>query len=101
MPRTTVSRSLNFLMRSRKPHHPSADGATMLVGQQIWPFQIEKELGRGAMGAVYRGLYPKTGQRVAIKVMLPGMGESESAQKRFEREAEILKKCNHRNIVKL
>ena len=73
----------------------------MLVGQQIGPFQIERELGSGAMGAVYRGLYTKTGQRVAIKVMLPGMGENESAQKRFEREAEILKKCNHPNIVKL
>src|SRR6266852_3048367 len=73
----------------------------MLVGQQIGPFKIEKELGSGAMGAVYRGLYTKTGQRVAIKVMLPGMGENETAQGRFEREAEILKKCNHRNIVKL
>jgi serine/threonine protein kinase len=48
----------------------------MLVGQQIGPFSIECELGSGAMGAVYRGKYTKTGQRVAIKVMLPGMGEN-------------------------
>src|SRR5438105_3016432 len=65
---------------------------TMLTGQQLGPFVIEKELGSGAMGAVYRGLYTKTGQRVAIKVMLPGAGENENAQKRFRHEAEILKK---------
>src|SRR4051812_44401014 len=72
-----------------------------MVGQQIGPFRIEKELGTGAMGAVYRGLFTKTGQRVAIKVMLPGMDENEQAQRRFEREADILKQFNHRNIVRL
>src|SRR5262245_9063465 len=73
----------------------------MLLGQQIGPFVVEKELGSGAMGAVYRGVYTKTGQRVAIKVMLPGAGENENAQKRFKHEAEILKKCNHPNIVRM
>src|SRR5947208_11418001 len=73
----------------------------MPVGQQIGPFKIERELGSGAMGAVYRGTYTKTGQRVAIKVMLPGMDENEQAQKRFEREANILKQLNHPNIVRL
>src|SRR5262249_10878924 len=73
---------------------------TMLLGQQIGPFVVEKELGSGAMGAVYRGRYTKTGQRVAIKAMLPGMGDNENAQKRFKHEAEILKKCNHPNIVR-
>jgi serine/threonine-protein kinase len=73
----------------------------MLVGQQIGPFSIERELGSGAMGAVYRGVYTKTGQRVAIKVMLPGMGENAQAAKRFEREAAILKQFSHPNIVRL
>jgi serine/threonine-protein kinase len=73
----------------------------MLVGQQIGPFSIERELGSGAMGAVYRGKYTKTGQRVAIKVMLPGMGENAQSVKRFEREAAILKQFNHPNIVRL
>ena len=73
----------------------------MLVGQQIGPFSVERELGSGAMGAVYRGTYTKTGQRVAIKVMLPGMGENAQAAKRFEREAAILKQFNHANIVRL
>src|SRR5262249_15972989 len=64
------------------------------------PFDIEKQLGSGAMGAVYRARYRKTGQRVALKVLAPGLGANETALKRFEREAEVLKQFNHRNIVR-
>jgi serine/threonine-protein kinase len=73
----------------------------MLVGQQLGPFVIEKEIGTGAMGAVYRGKYTKTGQRVAIKVMAPGLATSAHSAARFDREAGILKQFNHPNIVRL
>jgi serine/threonine-protein kinase len=73
----------------------------MLVGQKFGPFLIDKELGSGAMGTVYRATYEKTGQRVALKVMIAGLGTSDTAQARFEREGEILKQLNHPNIVKL
>jgi serine/threonine-protein kinase len=77
------------------------EGRAMLVGQQIGPFTVEKELGSGAMGSVYRATYTKTGQRVAIKVMVPGLGSSPRALARFEREGEILKQLRHPNIVRL
>jgi serine/threonine-protein kinase len=74
----------------------------MLVGQKLGPFLIDRELGSGAMGTVYRGRYEKTGQVLAIKVMAPGLGSSNAtAQDRFEREAEILKQLKHPNIVRL
>ncbi len=74
----------------------------MLIGQQIGPFLIEKELGAGAMGAVYLASYVKTGQKVAIKVMAPNMGSANpNALARFEREANILKQLRHPNIVRL
>jgi serine/threonine-protein kinase len=73
----------------------------MLVGQQIGPFSIEKELGSGAMGTVFRARYTKTGQRVAIKIMAPGLGTSATALARFEREGDILKQLKHPNIVRL
>jgi serine/threonine-protein kinase len=73
----------------------------MLVGQKFGPFLIDKELGSGAMGTVYRATYDKTGQKVALKVMSAGLGSSDTAQARFEREGEILKQLNHPNIVKL
>lgn len=73
----------------------------MLVGQQIGPFAIEKELGSGAMGTVYRARHLEKGVRVAIKIMAPGLGTSSNAQARFKREADILKQLRHPNVVRL
>jgi serine/threonine-protein kinase len=72
----------------------------MQAGQRVGPFDIEKELGSGAMGAVYLAKYRKTGQRVAIKVMAEGLGINSTAMARFQREAEMLKQLNHPNIVR-
>jgi eukaryotic-like serine/threonine-protein kinase len=73
----------------------------MLVGQQFGPFTIDKELGSGAMGTVYRGRYTKTGQVMAIKIMAPGIGSTNAvAADRFEREITILKQLNQPNIVR-
>ncbi len=73
----------------------------MLVGQQFGPFTIDKELGSGAMGTVYRGSYTKTGQVMAIKIMALGIGSTNAvAADRFEREITILKQLNHSNIVR-
>src|SRR5262249_46754686 len=72
----------------------------MLVGQKLGPFLIEKELGSGAMGTVYRGRHEKTGQMVAIKVMSPSVSSSAQSLARFEREAAILKQLKHPNIVR-
>src|SRR5439155_14271796 len=71
----------------------------MLVGQRVGPFEIEKQLGSGAMGTVYRARY-KSGQRVALKVMALGLGDNETALARFEREAKVLKQLSHPNIVR-
>ena len=77
----------------------------MLVGQTVGPFLIEKELGSGAMGAVFRARYTKADDKlppvVALKVILFGLSGNESALARFRREAEILKQLRHTNIVRL
>ncbi len=72
----------------------------MLVGKEVGQFKIDKELGSGAMGAVYRGIYAKTGQKVAIKIMAPSLATNPQSIRRFEREASILKQLNHPNIVR-
>src|SRR5262245_15504332 len=75
----------------------------MLVGQSIGPFHIEKELGSGAMGTVYRATLLKDGKnkRYAIKVIAPGLGDNERIQLRFARETETHKQLRHPNSVKL
>src|SRR5262245_24066671 len=70
-------------------------------GEQIGPFVVEKEIGAGAMGTAYRGNYPKTGQKIALKIMLPGAAENKNTADRFRREIDILKQLVHPNIVRI
>jgi eukaryotic-like serine/threonine-protein kinase len=66
-------------------------------------YQVEKELGKGAMGVVYGGKDPKIGRIVAIKTMALGAEfeaeELTEAKERFFREAETAGRLNHPNIV--
>jgi len=66
-------------------------------------YQIEKELGRGAMGMVYLGKDPKIGRTVAIKTLSLvedfDSQELEEIRKRFFVEAEAAGRLNHPNIV--
>jgi TPR repeat protein len=68
---------------------------------QIGPYQILDELGRGGMGAVYRGRDSRTAHEVAIKVLIKGRGATTQQRARFQREARALAKVNHPNVVRL
>src|SRR5262249_59595803 len=75
----------------------------MHVGQAIGPFIIEKELGSGAMGTVYRAILHEDGKpdrTLALKVIAFGLSGNEQALARFERENKILKQLKHPNIVR-
>jgi serine/threonine-protein kinase len=74
----------------------------MLVGKTLGgKFRIEKELGSGAMGTVYKALFTETAQYVALKMINVALVGNEQALGRFEHEAAILKKLRHPNIVSL
>ncbi|HZZ91590.1 MAG TPA: serine/threonine-protein kinase [Usitatibacter sp.] len=66
-------------------------------------YQIERELGKGAMGVVYGGKDPKIGRVVAIKTMALSdefeADELKEAKERFFREAETAGRLAHPNIV--
>jgi serine/threonine-protein kinase len=66
-------------------------------------YQVEKELGKGAMGVVYLGKDPKIGRVVAIKTMALAQefeaDELAEVKERFFREAETAGRLSHPNIV--
>lgn len=66
-------------------------------------YQVENELGKGAMGIVYLGKDPKIGRVVAIKTMALSQefegGALDDARARFFREAETAGRLQHQNIV--
>ena len=74
-----------------------------LAKPMLGRYQIEKELGKGAMGVVYLGKDPKISRVVAIKTMALSQefeaDELEDVKARFFREAETAGRLNHPNIV--
>jgi CHASE2 domain-containing sensor protein len=66
-------------------------------------YEVEKELGKGAMGVVYLGKDPKIGRVVAIKTMALSQefeaDELVEVKERFFREAQTAGRLSHPNIV--
>jgi eukaryotic-like serine/threonine-protein kinase len=62
-------------------------------------FEIEDELGQGAMGHVYKALDPILDRHVALKTISPSLLSSEENLKRFQREARNAARLQHPNIV--
>jgi serine/threonine protein kinase/DNA-directed RNA polymerase specialized sigma24 family protein len=63
-------------------------------------FKIERRIGEGGMGAVYRATDLKTNQEVAVKTLLPEAAKDPALRRRFEREAKILQRIAHPNFVR-
>jgi len=84
--------------------HP---GGSLQLGMGEKPkfgrFEVQKELGKGAMGVVYLGKDPKIGREVAIKTMALSQefeaDELADVKQRFFREAETAGRLSHPNIV--
>jgi serine/threonine protein kinase len=67
--------------------------------QTIGKYQVERVLGRGAMGTVYQARDPVLQRTVALKTMMPGLAETPDLKARFLREAEAAGRLRHHNIV--
>jgi eukaryotic-like serine/threonine-protein kinase len=71
-----------------------------MIGRRLGTFLIDKKLGKGSMGTVYRGVREKGDMRIAaVKVINSDKMAKGTAFRRFIREIEILKKLHHENIV--
>jgi serine/threonine-protein kinase len=64
-------------------------------------YQLEELLGRGGMGAVYRGRDTHTGESVAVKELRDELHTAPDLLARFRREAESLRRLDHPGIVRM
>jgi serine/threonine protein kinase len=71
----------------------------IVPGGQIGDFRIERQIGAGGMGLVYRARQVSLNRPVALKVLPNHLHSSESARTRFQREIEAAARLHHRNIV--
>ncbi len=72
------------------------------IGRQIGAYRIEKEIGRGGMGAVYLATRADNEfeKRVAVKLIKRGL-DTEEIIARFRHERQILAALEHPNITRL
>lgn len=68
--------------------------------QKLGKYEIVTEIGRGAMGVVYKAFDPILEREVALKTMMTSMSSLDVESKaRFYREARSAARLTHRNIV--
>jgi serine/threonine-protein kinase len=79
----------------------SSDAGDALVGTMLGGYRVELKLGTGATGVVFRARRPGDSRDVALKVLHDNLGSISALKRRFEREARVLAKLEHPNIVEI
>src|SRR6186997_2195203 len=73
-----------------------------LVGQVLdGHYRLDRLLGAGGMGAVFRAHHVELKRDVAIKILHPDIGGDPSISKRFDREAQSASRLDHPNCVRV
>ena len=70
-----------------------------MIGRRLSHYTIVGEIGSGGMGVVYRARDEHLHCDVALKVLPKDVLDTETARKRFRREAHVLAKRSHPNLV--
>lgn len=64
-------------------------------------YRIEKLLGEGGMGAVYKAYDVELGRTVAVKLVRPELSSSPMVMQRFKQELLLASKISHKNILRI
>ena len=87
-------------MSSNRPesdeNNPVAHGG---APTRIGRYELLERVGRGSLGALYRGRDSILGRDVAVKVMAPGLLGNAAAHARFFRDAKAAARLQHANII--
>ena len=67
--------------------------------QPVPHYTTLREIGRGAMGVVYQARHNLTGQKVALKLIMPEAATTRTAIDRFYCEMSVISQLRHPNIV--
>jgi serine/threonine protein kinase len=69
------------------------------VGENVGAYRIIEQLGQGGMATVFKAYHASLDRYVALKVLHPAFGEDPAFEARFRREARVVAKLEHPNIV--
>ncbi|WP_280198412.1 serine/threonine-protein kinase [Nocardia cyriacigeorgica] len=71
----------------------------MREGEVFAGYTIDRQLGRGGMGAVYLARHPRLPRRIALKLLNEELFSDKELRARFEREADLVAQLDHPNLV--
>ncbi len=69
------------------------------IGENVGPYRIIEQLGQGGMATVFKAYHAALDRYVAIKVLHPAFKEEPNFLSRFQREARVVARLEHANIV--
>ena len=72
---------------------------SFLIGETVGAYRITEQLGSGGMATVFKAYHAALDRYVAIKVLHPAFKEDPNFLARFQREARVVAKLEHPNIV--
>jgi YVTN family beta-propeller protein len=80
-------------------HKTSGAKSVLTTGSVVGDFRIEREVGRGGMGVVYRATQVSLGRPVAFKVIASALADKEGFRERFVRESRLAASLDHPNVI--
>ncbi|MEX0788518.1 MAG: protein kinase [Anaerolineales bacterium] len=69
------------------------------IGENVGPYRIVEQLGQGGMASVFKAYHAALDRYVALKVLHPAFLEDPNFLARFQREARVVARLEHPNIV--
>ncbi len=90
------------LLRDADEPSPPPGRAAPTVAEVAAAFpqlEVLELIGQGGMGSVYKVRQPALDRVVALKILSPELGRDPAFEERFAREARVLGRLNHPNIV--
>ena len=72
--------------------------ASLEPGKMLSHYRIIEKLGQGGQATAYKAEDLRLNRLVVIKTLLPELAATETARRRFEREARLCSALDHPNI---
>jgi len=69
------------------------------VGENVGPYRIIEQFGQGGMATVFKAYHASLDRYVALKALHPAFNQDPNFEARFQREARVVAKLEHPNIV--
>jgi serine/threonine-protein kinase len=79
--------------------HIGADDTDLQPGQQVGEYVVDKKIGEGGFGTVFKAEHPLIGKLVAIKVLNRQFSADPEMVSRFVSEARAVNQIRHRHII--